>query len=131
MAHTVLVASSVARAAANLDKRHRRAYGAAIAGLKGEGCKAGGYRLAAIGGGDYPMCCRHLIDSWRLHTVFPDDERIVVISLAEHDSRENPHQILFSWLFVDAPGRIRTCDPRIRNPTLYPAELRRRVFLSP
>jgi hypothetical protein len=23
-----------------------------------------------------------------------------------------------------APGRIRTCDPRIRSPTLYPAELR-------
>ena len=25
-----------------------------------------------------------------------------------------------------APGRIRTCDPRIRSPTLYPAELRAR-----
>jgi hypothetical protein len=23
-----------------------------------------------------------------------------------------------------APGRIRTCDPRIRNPVLYPTELR-------
>ena len=29
--------------------------------------------------------------------------------------------------FVEAPGRTRTCDPRIRNPTLYPAELRRRM----
>ena len=28
--------------------------------------------------------------------------------------------------FREAPGRTRTCDPRIRNPTLYPAELRRR-----
>src|SRR5690606_15226701 len=28
-----------------------------------------------------------------------------------------------------APGRIRTCDPRIRNPVLYPAELRARVDL--
>src|ERR1700679_1406468 len=27
---------------------------------------------------------------------------------------------------MDAPGRIRTCDPRIRSPTLYPAELRGR-----
>jgi hypothetical protein len=26
-----------------------------------------------------------------------------------------------------APGRIRTCDPRIRSPTLYPAELRART----
>ena len=25
-----------------------------------------------------------------------------------------------------APGRTRTCDPRIRNPLLYPAELRER-----
>ena len=27
------------------------------------------------------------------------------------------------WL-IGAPGRIRTCDPRIRNPVLYPTELR-------
>jgi hypothetical protein len=27
---------------------------------------------------------------------------------------------------VGAPGRIRTCDPRIRNPVLYPSELRGR-----
>jgi hypothetical protein len=27
-----------------------------------------------------------------------------------------------------APGRIRTCDPRIRSPTLYPAELRARAW---
>jgi hypothetical protein len=26
--------------------------------------------------------------------------------------------------FVYAPGRIRTCDPRLRRPSLYPAELR-------
>src|SRR5207302_8897537 len=30
------------------------------------------------------------------------------------------------WLF-DAPGTIRTCDPRIRSPMLYPAELRGRA----
>jgi hypothetical protein len=29
-------------------------------------------------------------------------------------------------LSANAPGRIRTCDPRIRSPTLYPAELRGR-----
>ena len=28
------------------------------------------------------------------------------------------------FLFTGAPGRIRTCDPRIRNPVLYPTELR-------
>ncbi len=28
--------------------------------------------------------------------------------------------------FASAPGRIRTCDPRIRSPLLCPAELRAR-----
>ena len=27
------------------------------------------------------------------------------------------------WLGIDAPGRTRTCDLRIRSPLLYPAEL--------
>ncbi len=27
-----------------------------------------------------------------------------------------------------APGKIRTCDPRIRNPLFYPTELRVHVF---
>ena len=30
----------------------------------------------------------------------------------------------------NAPGRIRTCDRRIRNPMLYPAELRAQLLLS-
>jgi hypothetical protein len=29
---------------------------------------------------------------------------------------------------VNAPGRTRTCDPRLRRPSLYPAELRGRVL---
>ena len=32
--------------------------------------------------------------------------------------------------FSDAPGAIRTHDPRIRNPMLYPAELRGRIGKS-
>src|SRR5579859_4111283 len=31
---------------------------------------------------------------------------------------------MLSGSLVDAPGKIRTCDPRIRSPMLYPAELR-------
>ena len=31
---------------------------------------------------------------------------------------------------INAPGRIRTCDPRFRKPVLYPAELRARPFVS-
>jgi hypothetical protein len=30
----------------------------------------------------------------------------------------------FTELFVNTPGRTRTCDPRLRRPSLYPAELR-------
>ena len=31
---------------------------------------------------------------------------------------------------VGAPGRIRTCDPRLRRPMLYPTELRARALFS-
>jgi hypothetical protein len=29
---------------------------------------------------------------------------------------------------IGAPGRTRTCDPRLRRPVLYPTELRARSF---
>jgi hypothetical protein len=32
----------------------------------------------------------------------------------------------YALVRMGAPGRIRTCDQRIRSPTLYPAELRAR-----
>jgi hypothetical protein len=38
----VFVVDTVARVAASLNKTDRRAYDAAISGLKGEGCKAAG-----------------------------------------------------------------------------------------
>jgi len=52
------VVDTVARVAASLNKTDRRAYDAAISGLKGEGCKAAGYRLAATDGGDSPPAAR-------------------------------------------------------------------------
>jgi hypothetical protein len=94
MAHPVFVVDTVARVAASLSKPDRRAYDAAISGLKGEGCKAAGYRLAASDGHDFPMCCRHLANDWRMHTLFANDGSVIVISLATHDRRQNPHQIL-------------------------------------
>jgi len=60
------VVDTVARVAASLNKADRRAYDAAISGLKGDGCKAAGDRLAAIDGGDFPLCCRHLANDWRM-----------------------------------------------------------------
>ncbi len=94
MAHLVFVVDTVARVAASLDRADRRAYDAAISGLKGDGCKAAGYRLAASDGGDFPMCCRHLANDWRMHTLFARDGRVIVISLARHTKSQNPHQIL-------------------------------------
>ena len=82
MAHSVFVVDTVARVATSLNKTDRRAYDAAISGLKGEGCKAAGYRLAATDGGDFPMCCRHLAGDWRMHTLFAKDHSVIVISLA-------------------------------------------------
>lgn len=52
MAHSVFVGDTVARVAASLNKVDRRAYDTTISGLKGGGCKAAGYRLAATDGGD-------------------------------------------------------------------------------
>lgn len=62
--------------------------------MKGEGCKAAGYRLAATDGGDFPLCCRHLANDWRMHTLFAKDHSVIVISLARHDKGHNQHQIL-------------------------------------
>jgi hypothetical protein len=94
VAHPVFVADTVARVAASLNKADRRIYDAAISGLKGEGCKAAGYRLAAADGGDFPMCCRHLANDWRMHALFARDGSVIVISLAKHDKSHNPHQVL-------------------------------------
>ncbi len=94
MAHAVFVVDTVARVVASLSKTDRRAYDAAISGLKGEGCKAAGYRLAAADGGDFPMCCRHLANAWRMHTLFAKDHSVIVISVARPDKIQNPHQLL-------------------------------------
>jgi hypothetical protein len=88
------VVDTVARVVASLDKTDRRTYDAAISGLKGEGCKAAGYRLAAADGGDFPMCCRHLAGDWRMHTLFAKDNSVIVMSLARHGKGHNPHEVL-------------------------------------
>jgi hypothetical protein len=112
MAHPVLVVDTVVRVAASLRKPDRRAYDAAISGLKGEGCKAAGYRLAASDGSDFPMCCRHLASAWRMHTLFVNDGSVIVISLATHDKRQNPHQILTDiFPELSAIGRRKRTKP--------------------
>src|ERR1700722_777808 len=53
------------------------------------------------------------------------------IRCGQSNSRE-PHSATITSCKVTkiTPGRIRTCDRRIRNPLLYPTELRARMFNS-
>lgn len=128
MAHPVFVVDTVARVAASLNKTDRRSYDAAISGLKGEGCKAAGYRLAATDGGDFPLCCRHLANDWRMHTLFAKDHSVIVISLARHSKGDNPHQILAEVFPGLSPiGRRKRAKPPCcddpESPPVMPATL--------
>jgi hypothetical protein len=128
VAYSVFVVDMVARVAASLNKIDRRAYDAAISGLKGEGCRAAGYRLAATDGGDFPLCCRQLANDWRMHTLFAKDHSVIVISLARHDKGYNPHQILAD-VFPDLSpvGRRKRAKPPCcddpERPPVMPATL--------
>ena len=91
MPYEVFRTAQVATALQRMSTRERRSYDAARDALRGEGCKAGGYRLAAADiGGDYPLCCRHLTRAWRMFTAYPDEQRIVIVALDEHDRDHNP-----------------------------------------
>jgi hypothetical protein len=91
MPYEVLRTPQVATALQRMSTRERRSYDAAREALRGEGCKAGGYRLAAAEiGGDYPLCCRHLTRAWRMFTAYPEEQRIVIVALDEHDRDHNP-----------------------------------------
>lgn len=126
MAHTVLRVPSVGRVVAAMSRRERQAYDAAVQALKGEGCRAGGKRLAAIDDADYPMCQRSLYGDWRMTTIYrpPPDGGVVIISVARHTERENPNAAL-AEIFpgLSAEGRRRSeqppcCDDPQTPPTL-------------
>ena len=95
-----------------MTKRERQAYGAAVDALKGEGCRAGGKRLAATGGVDYPMCQRSLYAAWRMTTVYRSDGSIVIVSVAKHTESDSPTAVL-SEIFpgLSAAGRRRSEQP--------------------
>lgn len=65
-----------------LDATARASYDAASAELRGRGCEAGGYRMAATDGGDYPLCGRHLAYDWRMYTTYPEGEGVVIVAIA-------------------------------------------------
>jgi hypothetical protein len=115
---------TVARVAASLNKTDRLPYDAAISGLKGGGCKAAGYRLAAADGGDFPMCCRHLANDWRMDALFAKDHSVIMISLARHDKSHNPARGPRRRLPWSQPGwtpqarEAPCCDDPDRPPTM-------------
>ncbi|MBW8060772.1 MAG: hypothetical protein FVQ78_10775 [Solirubrobacterales bacterium] len=95
-----------------MSAREKRSYEAARDALRGEGCRAGGYRLAAVDGDDYPLCCRHLAYAWRMFTAYPDDERIVIVVFDEHDRDHNPAAELAEVLpGLSTVGRRRSDKP--------------------
>ncbi len=82
MAFEVLRTPQVRDAVAQqMSRTERASYEAARDELGGRGCVAGGYKLAATDGGDYPLCARHLANAWRMYTAYPDDARVVIVAL--------------------------------------------------
>jgi hypothetical protein len=91
MAFEVLRTPQVRRAVEQQMSRTERAgYDAARNEIGGRGCVAGGYKLAATDGGDYPLCARHLANAWRMYTAYPDAARIVIVAVDEHLPNHNP-----------------------------------------
>lgn len=123
MPFTVLRVPSVRRVVDNdMTKRERRAYDAAVNALKGEGCRAGGKRLAATDAVDYPMCQRSLYAAWRMTTVYRSDSSIVVVSVARHTESDSPAAVL-AEIFpgLSAAGRRRSEQPPCcEDPTAPP-----------
>lgn len=113
MPFVVLRVATVARAVEReLTKRQRRAYDAAVQALRGEGCAAGGKRLASSTGDDYPMCQRSLYGNWRLITVYRQDGSIVIVDLSRHTKDESPIAVLAeTFLGLSATGRRRSEQP--------------------
>lgn len=109
-----------------MSTRERRAYEAAVQALKGEGCRAGGKRLAATEGDDYSMCQRTLYRAWRMVTVYRPDGSIVIVAVARHTERHNPVATLAEILpGLSATGRRRSeqppcCDDPQEPPTVGP-----------
>ncbi len=113
MPYEVLRTPQVTATLRRMSAREKRSYEAARDALRGEGCKAGGYRLAAVDGDDYPLCCRHLAYAWRMFTAFPDKgQRIVIVALDKHDRSHNPTADLAEALLgLATVGRRRSDKP--------------------
>jgi hypothetical protein len=90
MAFEVLRTPQVRDAVARMSRTERAGYEATRDELGGRGCVAGGYKLAATDGGDYPVCARHLANAWRMYTTYPDDKRVIIVAVDQHLPKHNP-----------------------------------------
>lgn len=129
MPFEVLRTPQVTAVLKGMSAREKRSYEAARDALCGEGCGAGGYRLAAVDGDDYPLCCRHLAYKWRMFTAYPDDKRVVIVALDEHDRSHNPAAQLAEVLpNLSTVGRRRSdkppCCEKASEPPAMNEELR-------
>jgi len=73
-----------------MDGTARASYEAARDELRGRGCVAGGFRMAADDGDDYPLCGRHLAYDWRMYTAYPDRGTAVIVAIDRHTSAHDP-----------------------------------------
>ena len=110
--HEVLRTAQVVSVLGGMSAREKRSYEAAVDALRGEGCGAGGYRLAAADGDDYPLCCRHLAYAWRMFTAYPRKKQVVIVALDKHERGHNPAAYLAEVLpGLSTAGRKRSAKP--------------------
>jgi hypothetical protein len=112
MAFEVFRTPQVRDAVARMSRTERASYEAARDELGGRGCVAGGYKLAATDGGDYPVCARHLANAWRMYTAYPDGTRVVIVAVDQHTPQNNPAAALAEALpGIAVIGRRRQDKP--------------------
>jgi hypothetical protein len=112
VAFTVLVAASVRRIVEKeMTKQDRRSYDAAVAALKGEGCRAGGKRLMSTGAGDYPLCQRALYGSWRMVTGHRQDGSILIVAVERHVGATVEARLGETFPGLSPTGRRRSEQP--------------------
>jgi len=114
-----------------MSRTERAGYEAARDELAGRGCVAGGYKLAATDGGDYPLCARHLANAWRMYTAYPDDARVVIVAVDQHTPKSNPASLAETLPGLATVGRRRSekppCCEDAASPPPMNDELRKRL----
>jgi len=124
VAFVVLVAASVLRVIAReMTRRERRSYDAAVAALKGEGCRAGGKRLLSTQAADYPLCQRALYGRWRMVTGYRRDGSVLIVAVDQHLQETVAAALAKTFPGLSATGRKRSeqppcCDDAAAPPTL-------------